>query len=366
MEKPYPPIYYADYLALEEILSAQHPKSEAYGRPAHDEMLFIVVHQAYELWFKQILHELTSVIELLGRDYVDESDVGIAVARLGRIVAIQKLIVGQLDVLETMTPLDFLDFRDFLLPASGFQSVQFRLIENRLGLEPQMRTNFHSGSYAATLKPEDRRRLEAAEREPSLFETLERWLERTPFLDLEGFNFMERYRQAVSRMLEADRRTIEQHPHLSEEERITQLSEFARTEENFAALFDEGKHEELVKQGRRRLSYRATLAALFIHLYRDQPILHLPFRLLTTVIDIDEQLTTWRYRHALMVHRMIGTKIGTGGSSGHHYLKETAEKHKIFTDLLDLSTFLIPRSSLPELPADVRRKLGFFFTGEGR
>lgn len=365
MDKPYPPIYYAEYLQLDRLLSAQHRKSEAYGKPAHDEMLFIIVHQAYELWFKQILFEISSVIELFERSYVDESNIGVAVARLKRIVEIQRLIVGQLDVLETMTPLDFLDFRDFLLPASGFQSVQFRLIENRLGLEPEMRTNFHAGSYTSTLVPEDRKRLEAAHEAPSLFDLIERWLERTPFLDVEGFNFLARYEEAVSRMLAADRRTIASHPHLSEEERTTQLHEFARTEENFAALFDEEKHKELVARGERRLSYRATLAALFIHLYRDQPVLHLPFQLLATLVDIDEQLTTWRYRHALMVHRMIGTKIGTGGSSGHRYLKETAERHKIFTDLLNLSTFLIPRSELPDLPPGVRKLLGFFFSSQG-
>ena len=105
------------------------------------------------------------------------------------------------------------------------------------------------------------------------------------------------------------------------------------------------------REGRRRLSHRATRAALFIHLYRDQPILHLPFRFLTLLVDVDELLATWRYRHALMVHRMIGTKIGTGGSSGHRYLLATVERNKVFTDLYDLSTFLISRSALPPLPA---------------
>ena len=91
-------------------------------------------------------------------------------------------------------------------------------------------------------------------------------------------------------------------------------------------------------------------AALLINLYRDEPILHLPFRFLSLLVDIDEQFTHWRYRHALMVQRMIGTKIGTGGSSGHGYLRKAAEKNKVFTDLVNLSTFLIPRSALPALP----------------
>ncbi len=109
MKKTIPPLYYSDYLKLDQILNSQHPKSLEYGgKLAHDEVLFIIVHQAYELWFKQILHELDSVIEIFEGDYVNEKDVGISVARLRRITEIQKLLVDQIGILETMTPLDFL------------------------------------------------------------------------------------------------------------------------------------------------------------------------------------------------------------------------------------------------------------------
>lgn len=135
--------------------------------------------------------------------------------------------------------------------------------------------------------------------------------------------------------------------------------EFENTKLKFDSLLDEEKHNALMKQGLKRLSHKSTLAALFINLYRDEPVLHLPFRFLTYLVDIDELFTTWRYKHALMVHRMIGAKVGTGGSSGHHYLMETAEKHKVFRDLFDLSTYLIPGSSLPELPSGLKLKLGF-------
>ena len=151
---------------------------------------------------------------------------------------------------------------------------------------------------------------------------------------------------------------------MSPADRETQLRELERTAESFAGVLDEAVHEKLRAAGERRLSHRATRAALFIHLYRDQPILHLPFRLLRTLVDVDEMLSTWRYRHALMVHRMIGTKIGTGGSSGHHYLLSTVERNKIFTDLFNLSTFLISRSALPALPPDLERRLGFYFSKE--
>ena len=159
MEKPYPPVDYAQYLGLDQLLSSQHPKSVEYGRPAHDELLFIVIHQVYELWFKQVLHELDSVVALFRADSVDERNIGTAVARLQRVAIIQELMIDQMGVLETMTPLDFLDFRDMLTPASGFQSAQFRTIERTLGVKRD---------------------------QPSLFDLVEKWLERTPFLELPG------------------------------------------------------------------------------------------------------------------------------------------------------------------------------------
>jgi tryptophan 2,3-dioxygenase len=107
------------------------------------------------------------------------------------------------------------------------------------------------------------------------------------------------------------------------------------------------------------LSHKATLAALFIQLYRDEPLLQLPFRVLTLLMDIDEQLTNWRSSHALMAQRMLGSKIGTGGSSGHGYLKSTISNKRIFTDLFNLSTYLIPRSQLPILPESLIRNLDF-------
>jgi tryptophan 2,3-dioxygenase len=153
MNKPDQPLYYADYLQLDQLLSSQAPRSREHDKAAHDETLFIVVHQVYELWFKEILHELNSVIDMFGKNYVDEKEVGIAVLRLGRITEIQKLLIDQLRVLETMTPLDFLEFRDLLHPASGFQSFQFRLIENKLGMNPGQRLLFNNEVYYVHLSP---------------------------------------------------------------------------------------------------------------------------------------------------------------------------------------------------------------------
>lgn len=352
-------ISYGSYLELERLLGAQNPESARAGRPAHDEMLFIVVHQAYELWFKLILHELDSVLGIFSKPAVEEKDVGLATARLSRVTEIQKLLVDQLRVLETMTPLDFLEFRDYLNPSSGFQSVQFRLIENKLGLRPQDRLEYSHCPYHAYVDAPAAARMVASEKEPSLFALVERWLERTPFLDLGGYKFWEAYRSAVERMLSADAALIGKNAVLSPQRKRAQLGKLEETRRHFASLFDAKRHAALVKSGHRRLSQKALLAALFIHLYRDQPMLQLPFKLLTLLVDLDELMTTWRYRHALMVRRMIGMKVGTGGSSGYGYLSETVERHKVFSDFFDLSTFLIPRSSLPALPPAIERSLSF-------
>jgi tryptophan 2,3-dioxygenase len=134
------------------------------------------------------------------------------------------------------------------------------------------------------------------------------------------------------------------------------------TDTYFESVLDPQVHRELSAKGELRLSYPATLAALFINLYREEPILQMPFRLLICLIEIDEALTTWRYRHAQMVLRMLGNKMGTGGSSGHDYLQATTHKNHIFHDLHNISTLLIPRSELPELPAELKQALGFYFS----
>src|ERR1700741_3939075 len=136
------PVYYGDYLRLDRLLSSQEPESAKIGVNAHDEMLFIIVHQAYELWFQQILHELDRVETDFGTIPVTDDAMARIVHGLNRVHEILKLVVAQLDVLETMTPFDFLDFRDLLMPASGFQSLQFRLIEARLGLLAETRIAF--------------------------------------------------------------------------------------------------------------------------------------------------------------------------------------------------------------------------------
>lgn len=355
------PVYYSDYLALDKILNSQETESGKHGKPAHDETLFIIIHQVYELWFKQILFELDSIMDEFKQDYVDEKVLGPAIARLGRITEIQKVLISQLNVLETMTPLDFLEFRDYLTPASGFQSLQFRLVEIKLGLKEDQRLQLGRAPFYSKLTDEHKNAVTQASSNPTMFELLERWLERTPFLKFEEFDFWKSYKNAVDKMLGSDKEIIENNPTLSSEIKQLQLNELEKTRENFDNILNSEKYNSLLESGQRRLSHKASLSSILIFLYRDNPILHLPYKLLVKLIEIDENFSLWRYRHAIMVHRMIGSKIGTGGSSGHQYLKSAAENHRIFTDLFNLSTFLLPRSEIPELPEKIEKELGYFY-----
>jgi tryptophan 2,3-dioxygenase len=348
--------YYSDYLRLDALLAQQVRESERAGAPAHDEMLFIIVHQAYELWFKLILHELDRIQEDFGHESLEDDRLGRIVHGLDRIHEVLKLLVHQLDVLETMTPLDFLDFRDLLSPASGFQSVQFRSIEIRLGLRSEDRLKFDDKRFDMLLSDRDRKRIAAAEAGPKLVDQLDRWLARTPFVELSGFVFSSAYREAVIRSLTADTEQLRATEGMSEVQREAETKAIAAALNRFTAIFEPQSDDSPW-----RMSFAAVQAALFIIVYRDEPVLQLPFRLLAALMDIEETMALWRYRHSLMVRRMIGVKLGTGGSSGHDYLRQTSERHQIFGDLFGLSSYLIPRSVLPPLPPAVKARMGFAY-----
>lgn len=361
MKKNTTPCYYGDYLQLDKILGAQSLQSAKYAEPAHDEMLFVVVHQVYELWFKQILHELNSVIDAFNTDAVKDEDLMHVVSRLHRIIQIQQLMIDQICVMETMTPQQFLSFRDYLVPASGFQSIQFKQLEISLGLKREFRIDFDKQSFYQRLSAQDRAYLEALESKPSLFELVDKWLARLPLLQFGEFRFWQHYQTATDNMLAEDKKVIETNSTLSEKERQTELQDWNATRAQFDALFNETAYQKLQEAGQFRLSHNALLAALFIQQYSEEPLFNLPFQVITALTDIDEKLTLWRYRHAMMVQRMLGSKIGTGGSSGHHYLKRTTESNRIYTDFFSMATFLLPKTLLPELPHEVQEKLRFTF-----
>lgn len=233
---------YASYLKTDELLQLQQPLSQG---PEHDELLFIVIHQVYELWFKQVLHELDE----WGRR-MNQGEIHRAQRSMNRVLRILKVMVGQIDVLETMTPLEFSSFRDRLDTASGFQSAQFREVEAALGFrEAKTIAHFASDSPA-------RARIEARRKAPSLWD---------------GFV---NYAQTQGFTLSSDHE-------------------------------DEAQDAELLR------------------LYKEHPE---AAGVAERLVDLDEGIQEWRYRHVKMVQRTIGVKMGTGGSAGVAYLRSTLTK----------------------------------------
>jgi len=356
-EKP-SSVHYINYLSLDKVLDSQNLVSKEKGKEAHEEMLFIIIHQTYELWFKQILHELDSAMTLFKADKIDESNIGIIVGRMDRVNKIMNTLVGQLDILETMTSLDFLDFRDYLSPASGFQSHQFRKLETMLGLKLDQRHQFGGCPYHSQFEGKKKQEILDLEDNESLFSLIEQWLERIPFLSIEGFEFTKKYEEAVNKMLEQEIEGIKS-ANLTEEDRTLRIRMIDENRKYFDRVLSEVEHNRAIKDGETRLSYKATMSALLINLYRDQPILHLPYQFLRSLVELDHKIATWRFRHVQMVEKMLGQKIGTGGSSGQGYLKQTVDKHKVFTDLANIATLMISRSYLPDLPENIKDSLSF-------
>ncbi|XP_066574094.1 tryptophan 2,3-dioxygenase isoform X2 [Amia ocellicauda] len=354
-------LIYGDYLQLDKVVNAQVLQSELKGNKIHDEHLFIVTHQAYELWFKQILWELDSVRDIFLNDHVrDERNMLKVVTRIQRISMIFRLLVDQFAVLETMTPLDFFDFRDYLSPASGFQSLQFRLLENKIGVPDSLRVPYNRRHYRDNFKGEDSEVLLKSEQEPTLLQLVEKWLERTPGLEEEGFNFWGKLQKTIEAGLRQEAERVQKADDSEVKEEM--LAELSKQREVFTSLFDEKRHEHLLSKGDRRLSYKALQGALMIYFYREEPRFQVPFQLLNSLMDIDALMTKWRYNHVCMVHRMIGSKAGTGGSSGYHYLRSTvSDRYKVFVDLFNLATFLVPRHWVPKLNPSMHK---FLYTAE--
>jgi len=344
------PVYYSEYLQLDKILGAQKPVSFEDGKTgAHDEMLFIIIHQAYELWFRQVLFEVQSVLDMMGKPFLNDNsaDLQTIVHRLQRVATIQKLLVQQIDVLETMTAMDFLDFRDMLRPASGFQSAQFKILEAKLGLKFEHRHGL--SYYTSQLKQDDIDSIKKAENETSVIELVNKWLERMPFFDNE--NFWSGYKSVSG--------NTSFHPFWGDYEKIYSDGLFEGEKNNATYFTDIIYGSETNRE--RTLSPGACRSALFIMIYHGYPMLEQPFQLLESLIEIDNQLGNWRSRHINMVRRMIGSRVGTGGSTGAGYLQGAMDKHYIFKELAQLNSFLIDRRKLPQLPKELTDKLGYNF-----
>jgi tryptophan 2,3-dioxygenase len=256
-----PAVTYGSYLRVDDLLNLQQPRSDG---PEHDELLFIVIHQVYELWFKEVLHELDYVRRLFEAD-----DPHRAQHTLKRILTILKVMVAQLDILETMTPLEFMSFRQRLEAASGFQSDQFRQLEFVLGRKsPQAIARFPVDSRA---RVDLQRRFD----EPTLWDAFLRYLAR------------EKYPVPA-----------------------TQLARDVT-----AAIEPSSEVQELLIQVYRKDMKNAEICE--------------------RLVDLDEGVQEWRYRHVKMVERTIGFKPGTGGSAGAGYLRTTLSA-PLFPDLWDI------------------------------
>lgn len=342
--------YYPSYLQLEKILDSQHPLSFAEGQqPAHDEMLFIVIHQAYELWFKQILFELEFVKKVFSKEKVDDNseDLNLCRHRLQRVTRILALLNQQVTILDTMTPMDFLEFRNLLTPASGFQSKQFRLIEATLGLKMERRHqhDYYKRTNEGGFAEKDFNDINSIESSQTILQLINQWLERMPFFD-------EKFWKGYAAQYPA----TQLHPFWNDYRNIYANSLTEREQQklvDFDAQFIESKTAD------GSLSDAAMRSGLFIMLYRDFPVFQTSFQILDTLIEIDHWLAGWRHKHFVMVRRMIGMRVGTGNTSGAGYLEGAVHQHYIFKDLASLSTYLIERRKLPKLPDELIKALGF-------
>ncbi len=357
------PMYYGTYLQLEKVLDAQHPVSfNEPNQPAHDEMLFIIIHQAYELWFKQILFELDYAAAVFSKESINDNseDLNLVRHRFNRIIRILELLNQQVSILDTMTPLDFLEFRNLLTPSSGFQSKQFRLIEARLGLQIDRRhqADYYKRTNEGGFTSSDYNTISKVEDERTLLQLVNCWLERMPF-------FEEKFWQTYKG---SNGTEVTHHPFWSDYRNIykTGLTEREQSKIiDFDYVFFEQKHETLDEEQmeslRSTFSPKALRTALFIMLYRDFPVFQTSYQILDSLIEIDHLLSSWRHKHLIMVRRMIGMRVGTGNTSGRGYLEGALNKHYIYRDLSGLSTYLIERKKLPKLPDELIQHLGFNF-----
>jgi tryptophan 2,3-dioxygenase len=343
--------YYPSYLRLEELLDCQHPLSfETGAAKAHDEMLFIIIHQTFELWFKQILFELDYVKSVFAKEKIDDNseELNLCRHRLQRVVRILELLNQQVTVLNTMTPLDFLEFRNLLTPASGFQSKQFRLIEATLGLQMEKRHqhDYYKRTDEGGFNKPDFEAIENIEHSTTLLQLINRWLERMPFFDTA---FWKQYKPMSND-------SVSTHAFWNDYRQLYKES-LTEREQHKLSDFDRQFIDEKNEPG--SLSDAAMRSALFIMLYRDFPVFQTSFQILDMCIEIDHWLAGWRHKHYVMVRRMIGMRVGTGNTSGAGYLDGAVQQHYIFKELASLSTYLIERRKLPHLPAQLVQALSF-------
>lgn len=350
---------YWDYLRLDQLLSLQGGLEDDEDQLMSDELHFIVVHQVYELWFKLILRELREARNHLAAPKVPEDHIPYVVHHLRRVTEILKLAVQQWSVMETLTPQDFLAFRDKLSPASGFQSFQMRELEILLGSTSDTLARYgdvqpvrHILEKAKGSAGGERavRALEKVQHELSLRGALHDWIYRTPIQgsspdhpddDAVVDGFLEAYLEAQDRQQEAQMQRLIEHGIATPEALHARFLETRDGSRRFLLAED-------VDAVDRPHIRRVRAALLFIESYRNLPLLAWPRLLVDTVVEVEEQFVLWRHRHARMTERTIGRRVGTGGSSGVDYLDKAAQG-RIFPELWAVRTLLLPVDALPPL-----------------
>lgn len=355
------PRYYGSYLHLDKILESQQPVSfETGNEPAHDEMLFIIIHQAYELWFKQILYELDYAIKVFSKEKINDNseDLNLVRHRLRRVLRILELLNQQVSIIDTMTPLDFLEFRNLLTPSSGFQSLQFRLIEAKLGLKMDVRHNkeYYKRINEGGFNQKDYDNINETEENENLLQLVNKWLERMPFFKEE---FWQNYQPVLS---ESSTEHKFWNDYRCIYERGLTEREAAKIDDFDYVFFDKKSsniEDPRLPELKSGVSSAALRSALFIMLYRDFPVFQTSYQILDSLIEIDHLMSNWRHKHLIMVRRMIGMRVGTGNTSGSGYLEGALGKHYIFKDFSALSTYIIERKKLPNLPEALIKNLSF-------
>jgi tryptophan 2,3-dioxygenase len=350
---------YWDYLKLDRLLALQSGLEQEESNLQPDELHFIIVHQAFELWFKLSLRELRDARDHLAAPRVPEEKIPYVVHHLRRVTEIFRLTVEQFRVMETLTPQDFLAFRDKLIPASGFQSFQLRELEILLGMNEAERISYAGTDPIEHIKelapssPAGRlawQHVERARGELSLRAALHEWLYRTPLMgsspgDVDDREVVDRF---IANYWDVLRRSnASKIAHLvralgKDEDAIRKrIAEGETSAEIFLFATD-------VPEAERARTQRVRAGVLFIESYREVPLLAWPRLLIDTIVELEEQIVLFRTRHARMVERIIGRRVGTGGSSGVDYLDQTA-RYRVFSELWSVRTILLPKEQLPPL-----------------
>ena len=357
MSRPTP--NYWDYLELQSLLTLQGGLEKDENALDTDELHFIISHQALELWFKLIIAEIRDARTALASPKVAEEMIPHVVHHLGRVSEILKLATQTFAVMETLTPQDFMSFRDKLMPASGFQSFQMREMELLLGIIWESRVKYgnidpldHIRKLAKT-SPSGQMaldRLSAALKEMTLRESMHTWLHRTPIFG--SSPGLENDEEMVDQFLHEYADAVANH-HQSQVDRLltTSLSSPEQIRAKYAQNTQVAKDYLFavdIPEERRAFVKRYRAGLLFIETYRELPLLAWPRLLIDALVEVDSQLVMFRHRHARMVERIIGRRVGTGGSSGVNYLDETT-KIRVFHDLWTARTVLLPKHLRPKL-----------------